>query len=91
MRFGGHSHTFLISVVPQGSINLGKAETPVHFGAVEAIAIFGENNALYLISLPSVAEIHFHTLPFQVGDKHIPVPMRKASATIIVKLNTSAL
>ena len=60
-------------VMLQSCVNLGIAETPVHFGAVEAIAVLGKYNALYFVSLPSVAEIHFHTLPFQVGDKHVPV------------------
>ena len=73
MRFGSHSHTLLMPVMPQGCINLGIAETPAHFGAVETIAVLGEDNALFFVSLFPVTEIHFHTLPFQVGDKYIPV------------------
>ena len=36
-------------VMPQGCINLGIAETPVHFGAVETIAVLGED-IIYLIA-----------------------------------------
>ena len=42
-------------------------------GAVEAIAVLSEDHALYFVSLPSVAEIYIHAMPFQVGDKYIPV------------------
>ena len=48
----------------QGCINLGVTETPVHFGAVEVVAVHGEDHALYLVSLPLVLEAYFHTLTF---------------------------
>ena len=37
------------------------------------VAVLGEDNALYFVGLPLVLEINFHSLPFQVGDKHVPV------------------
>ena len=62
-----------MSVVLQCRINLGITETPVHFGAVEMVAIHGEYNTLHLAGLPLVLEMNFHALPLQVDDKHIPV------------------
>ena len=57
----------------QGCINLGIAETPVHFGAVKVVAVHGEDHALHFICLSLVLEADFHTLTAQVGDKHVPV------------------
>lgn len=37
------------------------------------VAVLGEDYALNLVSLPSVTEMYFHALTFQVGDKHVPV------------------
>lgn len=73
MHFGSHSHMLLMSVALQGCVDLGIAETPVHLGTVETVAVLGEYNSLYLVSLPLVLELHFHSLPFQVGNKHIPI------------------
>ena len=73
MCFGCHSHTLIISIAPQGCVNLGITELSVHLGAVETVAVFGEDYTLYFVRLPLVLEMHFHSLPFQVGDKHVPV------------------
>lgn len=62
-----------MSVVLQCRINLGITETSVHLGAVDVVAVLGEHYTLYFVRLPLVLEMHFHILPFQVGDKHIPV------------------
>lgn len=61
------------TIALQCRINLGITETPVHFGAVEMIAVLGEDHALYFVHLPFVLEPHFHALPIQVGDKHVPI------------------
>ena len=37
------------------------------------VAVLDEDNALYFICLTLVLEMHFHTLTFQVGGKHVPV------------------
>lgn len=37
------------------------------------IAVLGEDHALYFVRLPFVLEPHFHVLPIQVGDKHVPI------------------
>lgn len=37
------------------------------------VAIHGEYNTLHLAGLPLMLEMYFHSLPFQVGDKHVPV------------------
>ena len=50
-----------------------QSETPVHLGAVEMVAILGEYHTLYFVRLSSVTEMHFRSLPFQIGDKHVPV------------------
>ena len=68
-----HSYSLGASIPVQCRVNLGIAETPVHLGAVEMVAILGEYHALYFVRLPLVLEMHFHSLPFQVGDKHVPV------------------
>ncbi len=73
MCFRCQSGALLVPVALQGSVNLGIAETPVHLGAVETVAVLGEYNALYLVGLSLVFEMYFHTLPLQVSDKHVPV------------------
>ena len=55
----------------QSYVNLGVAETPVHFRAVEMVAIHGKDNALYLVCLLLVLEADFHSLLIQVGNKHV--------------------
>ena len=37
------------------------------------VAIHGEYNTLHLAGLPLMLEMYCHSLPFQVGDKHVPV------------------
>ena len=37
------------------------------------VAILGEYHTLYFVRLSSVTEMHFRSLPFQIGDKHVPV------------------
>ena len=56
-----------------GFINLGITKTPVHLGAVETVAVLCEYNALHLVCPFLVFETDFHTLPFQIGNKHVPV------------------
>lgn len=73
MYFGCHAHTFIISIVLQGCVNLGIAEPSVHFGAVETVAVLCEYNSLYLVRLPLVLETDFHAQTMQVGDKHVLV------------------
>ena len=73
MFVGWHFHTFPMSVVLQCRINLGITETPVHFGAVETVAVLGKDYALYLDLMPVVVELKYHPQPLQVDDKHIPV------------------
>lgn len=73
MHFSCHFHPFLTSVALQGRVNLEITETPVHLGTVETVAVLGEYNTLHLVRLPLVPEMHFHALPFQVGDKYVPV------------------
>ena len=41
----------------QSRVNLGITETPVHFGAVEMVAIHGEYNTLHLAGLPLMLEM----------------------------------
>ena len=45
---GCYSHTFPASFVLQSRVNFGITETPVHFVAVEMVAIHGEYNTLHL-------------------------------------------
>ena len=73
MYFSCHSHTLIISVALQGCVNLGIAETPVHFRTIKMVAVLGEYNALHLVRLSFALERNLHALPFQVGDKHVPV------------------
>lgn len=78
-RYGGfrtsrhQPRAFIHSVALQECINPGIAESPVHLGAVEAVAVHGKDNTLNLVCLPLVLEADFHALPVEVGDKHVPV------------------
>jgi len=57
----------------QETYNIWSWLLPLISGAIEVVAVLGENDTLHLVCLPFVLETDFHALPLQVGDKHVPV------------------